>query len=100
MKKLLPVFSLAVGIVITWLDSSPGWDDTAVSAGLVLVASGLFGLLDPGRAWLWALLIGTGVPLVGILGTQNYGSLLALVLAFAGAYAGVLAKKVLSLANG
>lgn len=100
MKKFLPLFSLTAGIIITWLDSSPGWDDTGISTGLVLVASGLFGLLDPGRAWLWALLIGGGIPLVGILETQNYGSLLALVLAFTGAYAGVLAKKFLSLANG
>jgi hypothetical protein len=100
--KFLVLFisSLGIGLLITWVDSRPGWDDTGITAGAILLAGAVFGLLMPERAWLWALLVGGGIPLVGILLHQNYTSLLALVFAFIGAYLGVAARKVVGVLLG
>jgi hypothetical protein len=90
------LLALGCGLLITWVDSSPGWDDTGISAAAILLACGIFGIVMPERAWLWALLVGGGIPLLGITMHQNYGSLLALIIAFTGAYLGVLARKVMA----
>ena len=89
----LLVASCAVGLMIAWIDSSPGWDDTGVTAGMVLIASAIVGALSPGRAWLWAFAVGSWIPVLGILRQHNYGSILALVLAFIGSYAGAFLRK-------
>jgi len=85
--------ALALGLAITYVDSSPGWDDTGVSAAAVLSTSGLFGVLYPARPWLWALLVGVWIPALGIVREFNYASLLALVFSFAGAYAGAVVRR-------
>jgi hypothetical protein len=81
---LIPL-ALALRFATAYVDSSPGWDDTGVSAAAVLGVSGLFGLLYPARPWLWAFAVGTWIPAFGILTEFNHASLLALVFSFAGA---------------
>ncbi len=88
MKKVLPILSLITGAVITWIDSRPTWDDTGITAAMLLVAAAVFGFLGPNRPWLWALLLGLWIPLFGIVPDGNYQSLLAPVMTFAGAYVG------------
>jgi hypothetical protein len=90
---MLVPLALSFGLAIAYVDSSPGWDDTGVSAAAVLGTSGLFGLLYPARPWLWALAVGTWIPAYGIVREFNYASLLALVFSFAGAYAGAVVRK-------
>lgn len=90
---MLVPLALALGFTIAYVDSSPGWDDTGVSAAAVLGSSGLFGLLYPARPWLWALAVGTWIPAFGIVREFNYASLLALVFSFAGAYASALVRR-------
>ena len=85
--------ALILGLSIAYVDSSPGWDDTGVSAAAVLGASGLFGVLYPARPWLWALAVGVWIPASGIVREFNYASLLALVFSFAGAYAGAVVRR-------
>ena len=92
--------AIGVGYVIAAVDSSPGWDDTGITAGVVFGASMVFGAIHPKRAWLWALAVGLWIPLLGILQHQNYGTVLALAFAFAGAYAGAFGRKLLSQAAG
>jgi len=82
---MLVPLALALGFAIAYVDSSPGWDDTGVSAAAVLGVSGVFGMLYPARPWLWALAVGTWIPAFGIVREFNYASLLALVFSFAGA---------------
>jgi hypothetical protein len=89
---LVPL-ALALGGAIAWVDSSPGWDDTGVSAAAVLGVSGLFGLVYPSRPWLWGLAVGAWIPAYGILRELNYASLLALAFSFAGAYAGAVLRR-------
>lgn len=96
------VFSLDLGLLlfgalIALVDASPGWDDTGVSAAMLLSASGLVGALHPARAWLWGFAVGVWIPLLGIAlhgsATLIVGVILPLALALGGAYAGAFVGK-------
>jgi hypothetical protein len=84
---------LVLGGLITYVDSRPNWDDTGVTAMAILVATGVLGFVDPSRPWLWAVAVGLWIPALGIVQSQNYGSLLALLIAFVGAYAGMALRR-------
>lgn len=88
--------ALASGAFLAWMDSSPGWDDTGVTVGLVLVGSAVFGAIRPSWAWAAALAVGAWIPVVEIPGSHNFGALAALAFAFAGAYGGALARRLIS----
>jgi hypothetical protein len=96
MQKILLTVALVFGGLVTYVDSRPGWDDTGVTAFAILAVCGVLGLLGPKRPWLWALAVGLWIPLLGIVRTRNYGSLLALLIAFAGAYAGTVIRKAVA----
>ena len=89
MRWPILVAALAVGAAITFVDTRPTWDDTGITALATFAAAFAFGYLEPKRPWLWGLAIGLWIPLLGIVGQQNYATLLALVVALAGAYAGM-----------
>ena len=98
---LFLLLALMLGALIALVDSSPGWDDTGVSAAMVFTASGLLGALHPERAWVWALAVGSWIPVLGLAYDRfDYASLLALAFALVGAYAGAFAEKQLRGANG
>jgi hypothetical protein len=71
----LALVALALGLAIGLVDTSPGWDDTGITVGTLLIASALFGAADPARAWLWALAVGIWIPALNIAMHHNYGSL-------------------------
>jgi hypothetical protein len=54
----------------------------------------MWGFLAPGRPWPWALAIGLWIPILGIARAGSFGSLLALLVAFTGAYAGMAIRKM------
>lgn len=93
MQRTLLAVAIALGIFIGYVDSRPTWDDTGVTAGVVLISTAVLGALAPQRPWVWALCIGLWIPIFGILGSSNYGSLLALAIAFVGAYGGMLLRR-------
>jgi hypothetical protein len=95
-KALVVIAALAAGALIAWIDSRPTWDDTGITAGMLLAASALFGYLWPQRPWLWAFLIGAWIPLVAITHHQSLWSLLVLGFTFAGAYAGWAIRRTMS----
>jgi hypothetical protein len=94
--RLLLLGALAVGLALALVDSSPGWDDTGVSAAAVLLAAAAFGAARPARPWLWALAVGLWIPALNIALGHNPGALIALVPAVLGAYAGAAARRLLS----
>jgi hypothetical protein len=94
LQRILFVVALGLGLAIAWVDSRPNWDDTGVTAAAILLACGVLGAIAPKQPWLWALAVGLWIPLIAIARSQNYGSLLALVVAFAGAYAGMALRRV------
>jgi hypothetical protein len=84
-------FALTLGLGIALVDASPGWDDTGVSAVTLFAACFLLGVVSPQQPWLWAEAVGGWILAFGIVlrhDAPNVGSLLALVVAVAGAYAG------------
>jgi len=94
-QRLVVLCGVAAGIALGYIDSRPSWDDTGVMAGALLLVSLVLGALTPQRPWLAALAVGIWIPLFGILHSANYGSLLALAIAFAGAYAGALLRRAM-----
>jgi hypothetical protein len=88
MQKLLVALSLIVGLALAYVDSRPTWDDSGILAGAILLACGLLVMLGFRRPWLLALAVGGWIPLRGILLDRNFGSILALLIAFLGAYLG------------
>ena len=93
---LLVLVAAMLGALISMGDSSPGWDDTGVSGGIVLSASGLMGALRPQRAWVWALAVGSWIAALGITLGHGYASVVALAFAIVGAYAGAFAGRRLN----
>ena len=96
--KFWLIFGLAVilGFIITWIDSRPTWDDTGITAFMILFATAICGFIHPKKFWLWAILVGIGIPIFGIIHKFNFASLLALAFAFIGALIGVLIRKIFS----
>lgn len=54
---LLLVVALSLGAFIAYVDSRPTWDDTGVTAGVILIVSGMLGLAQPPA---WVLALGAG----------------------------------------
>jgi hypothetical protein len=79
------VVSLAAGIGIALIDSSPGWDSTGITAGLLLIGAGAAAAIGRERPWLWALLVGLPTPVFETVRGGNTGSWLALIFAAVGA---------------
>ena len=81
------------GVVIAWVDNSPGWDDTGITAGLVLGGAALFAAL--GTSIVTAALA-LSVPLIAMaLAAGNTGALLALPFAIVGAVIGHFVHRAL-----
>jgi hypothetical protein len=94
-KGAILLAALTAGWVITWVDSRPTWDDTGITAVAIFATTMMFGGLRPQQVWLSALAVGIWIPLLGLIRFGNYATVLALVFAFAGAYAGALVRYLL-----
>lgn len=91
---ILLILATATGLVITWIDSRPNWDDAGISVLMILSAATLWGYLSPQKPWLTALAVCIWIPLLSILSAHNFGGLLALIPGFIGAYLGSYAKRI------
>ncbi|MFZ2097007.1 MAG: hypothetical protein WAV05_10250 [Anaerolineales bacterium] len=110
MKKYLVwiCFTLAItgGLFAGWVDFNNDEPQAAVLVILALIFP--LGLLLPRKAWLWALIVGLCLPGIYLLapglGYQPvsppspgwYASILALIPAFMGAYAGALTRLIVN----
>jgi hypothetical protein len=88
---LLGVVSLAAGGVIAWVDTRPGWDDTGITAGALLIVSGLASLA--GLPWWTAAAIVVCPLLLAEARTVGWGLAVAPALAVAGALGGALLRR-------
>ena len=94
--------ALAAGVFAGWVDFNN--DEPQAAVLVILVVTFVLGMVQPGKAWLWAIIVSLCLPGVYLLahglGYQPvsppspgwYASLLALIPAFIGAYAGVLLR--------
>ncbi|MEZ4387187.1 MAG: hypothetical protein R3D98_06340 [Candidatus Krumholzibacteriia bacterium] len=96
MERILLAIGAAAGLGITYIDSRPGWDDTGISAGLILLTTGLLALAGHRRPWLLALVVGGWITVRGLLVAHDPAAGLALVLALVGAYAGRLCRAAMT----
>ncbi|HMA53232.1 MAG TPA: hypothetical protein VKT17_02155 [Acidobacteriota bacterium] len=92
----MTLIAVIAGLVIAWVDSRPAWDDSGITAGVLFLTAAVFGAIRPSRAPVWGITVGVWVPLFGIVRHHNFGSLLALAVAFMGAYAGALARRAVA----
>jgi len=81
------------GLAIAYMDSRPGYDDTGVTAVLLISVAAVAAAIGGTRPWLWAVLMGAWTPLIEISSTGSTGSVLALAFAGAGAAVGYLAAR-------
>lgn len=88
MQKILLTIAVIAGLFFAYIDSRPTWDDTGITIGVLLLTSGLLGLIGFQRPWLLALAIGLWLPLYEISTAHAYASLIALIVTFIGAYGG------------
>ena len=91
---LLAIIAAALGLATAIVDARPTWDDTGITAGVLLVTAFIISALAGRRPWLWALLVGIWVPAPTIANGGDPGAVLALVFALAGAYAGYAASRL------
>ena len=98
-KLLIPV-ALILGLLIALVDTSPGWDDTGITAMALLASCGLLGAVEPARPWRWALLVGLWIPAINVARHHSFGSVLALAFCLVGAYLGALAGRLAKRAAG
>ena len=97
-------YALAVvaGAFAGWIDIKVG--DLLLTAMVVLAANMILGFLRPVKPWRWVVLVGVGVPIVEWLAyflltekperAQVYGSFLAFLPGFAGAFGGAIGRGV------
>jgi uncharacterized membrane protein YjjB (DUF3815 family) len=93
---ILLILSAILGSLIAWIDTRPTWDDTGITAATIIIVTVILGTVMPRRAWIWALAVGIWIPVFNIILNNNYGSLLALIAAFIGSYAGVFIRKIIN----
>jgi len=94
-QKILLALAVLIGLFIAFVDSRPTWDDTGITAGAMLLSSGLLTLLGYRRPWLIALAIRLWTPLYETYLSRNFQfpgvilfPLLVLLIPTVGAYAG------------
>ncbi len=99
MQKILLALAVAAGLFIAYIDSRPTWDDTGITAGAILLSSGLLTLLGYRRPWLIALVVGLWLPVYEIYKSNNFSlpnlilfPLVILLIASIGAYGGWLVR--------
>ncbi len=88
MQKILLAIAFLAGLFYAYVDSRPTWDDTGITVGVILLTCGILALIGFQRPWLLALAVGMWLPLYEITTSHTYASLIALVIAFIGAYGG------------
>jgi hypothetical protein len=100
---VLLLLAIALGLGIAWVDARPHWDDSGITAGLLLLSAGLLGMIIPRRPWLWGLAVGIWVPLHLVVQKPSIGNIAGglVILAFpmAGAFAGMAVRRLLARAG-
>lgn len=87
------VVAVGFGLAIAYMDSRPGFDATAITAGALAFSGAAAAFLSGRRPWLWALATGAWVPLFEIRDASMLAPLAALVFAGVGATLGWFAAR-------
>lgn len=92
LQWILAAIAMIAGAVIAWVDTRPTWDDTGVTAAVLLIAAGVASFLGL-RWWLAALLLAAPLLIVESR-AGGWGLLLVASISAAGAIVGRLLRGV------
>jgi hypothetical protein len=92
---LMLILAVTAGCIIGWIDSGPRWNDTGITIGMIVLSSMAFGIMAKRRVWLYALVIGLLVTSFNFILHNNLQSAMSIAFALAGAYSGVIIKKLI-----
>jgi hypothetical protein len=82
------------GLLIAWIDSRPGWDDSGITATLLVLASGLISYFYKSKPIVWGLAVSCWIPILGIVKSNDFTLLLILIFGFPGAFGGFFIHKL------
>jgi hypothetical protein len=85
---ILGALAVSTGLGLAWWDTRPGFDDTGVLLGALILASSVVTAIDGRRPWLWAVLVGAWIPVAELASGGSTAALMALVATGLGAGAG------------
>lgn len=105
----LDVICLAAALIGAFIAGAVDFNNNEPQAAVIVIVvfAGALGFIRPKYAWLWAIIVGLGVPLVYLIASALgyrprgvpepgwYASLIALIPAFISAYGGVLVRKII-----
>lgn len=86
----MSLIAAAIGAGVAYVDSRPNWDDTGITAGVVILAAGLLSVIRPRTWWLSGLLVGAPIPIANYALHRNLSAIVALVIAMIAAAFGAL----------
>ena len=87
-QTLTLVAASVLGVELGLVDTSPNWDDTGISAGVLVLLCLAFGALRAVPAWVTALSIAAWIPILNLAKSGNAESLMVVPIALVTAYAG------------
>ena len=91
---------MAAGVALAWIDTRPGFDDTGVLIGLLILAGigavVFAGAPSTGRGWLLGVLVGGPTPILEIRNGGQAAAVVALVVALAATLLGSLVLRFVS----
>ena len=91
----LLVLAIALGIIISWIDSRPNWDDTGITAAMIVLVSGIISMIYPSRPLVWGMAVSAWIPINGIIKTGNISLLFILLFGLGGAFIGSFIHKLI-----
>jgi hypothetical protein len=87
-NSILPSIGLLLGCGVAYIDTRPTWDDTGITAGVLLLGAAALSAVRPNGSWLIGLAVGFPVLAMNVVLRANYGAALAVVVAVVGASIG------------
>jgi hypothetical protein len=87
--------STLLGLTIYWIDSQPNWNDTGITATLIVLTSVIISYFYKSRPWLWGIIISLWIPLFGIMKSGDYMMLFILLFGLIGSFGGYFIHKLM-----
>ncbi len=91
----LLVLAIVLGVIIAWIDSGPNWDDSGITAAMIVLVSGVISIIYPSRPLIWGLAVSAWIPIYGIIKTGNFSLLFILLFGLGGAFLGSFIHKLI-----
>jgi hypothetical protein len=89
----LMVVALGLGLLVAAIDSRPTWDDSGITAAMLILAAGTVSAIDGRRPSLWAALVGLPLPIIEVPATGSPAPVVALAFAAVGAVLGLVVHR-------